>query len=70
MSVVSVSVMIMHQLRLVVVVVLVAAVQFVAANNNSSSNGNSGQPNYGSFSSSGLDQDGGLQPAVGGYNNS
>ena len=68
----SVSVMIMHPLRLVVVVVLVVAVQFVAANNNnnSSSNGNSGQPNYGSFSSSGLDQDGGLQPAVGGYNNS
>lgn len=29
-------------------------------------NNNNGQ-NYGSFSSSGLDQDGGLQPAVGGY---
>jgi hypothetical protein len=26
-----------------------------------------GQQNYGSFSGSGLDQDGGLQPAVGGY---
>jgi hypothetical protein len=59
----TVSVSVMHPLSLVVVVVLLTVVQ---ANNNNSSNTGQQQPNYASFSSSGLDQDGGLQPAVGG----